>query len=233
MTDDLPPLFTGYASAGGDPFALACQAARDGTEAGLVIHDLSPAQMRAAIVFAPEVPLAQAAIMLPLCGVGFQNALGVLAPPAVALHLGWGGAICVNGGRCGHLTMAASTTDPAQVPDWLVIGLTLDLIPATEDGGTEPDRTALHAEGCGDVAAPDLLAGWLRHTLSWLDSWDNQDVAALHREWSGLLHGLNGDVTVAGRTGAFLGTDEDLNMLLKTATGTDLIALTTLLKDAP
>ena len=233
MTDDVPPLFTGYASAGGDPFALACKAARDGTEAGLVIHDLQPDQLRAAVVFAPEVPLARAAIMLPLCGVGFQNALGVLAPPVVALHLGWDGMIYVNGGRCGALTMTASSTDAGAVPDWLVIGLTLDLVPAEGEGGSDPDRTALYAEGCGDVASPDLLAAWLRHTLSWLDTWDNQGVAPLHREWSGLAHGLNATATVAGRTGTFIGTDEDLNLLLKTNTGTDLIPLTTLLKDAP
>ena len=233
MTEGFPPLFSGFASLGGDPFALACKAAAEGTEAGLVIHDLAPDRMRAAVVFAPEVPLAQAAIMLPLCGVGFQNALGVLAPPVVALHLGWDGTIYVNGGRCGALRIAASTRDPAIVPDWLVIGLTLDLMPATEDGGTDPDRTALHAEGCGDVAAMDLLAAWLRHTLSWLDTWDNQGAAPLHREWSGLVRGLNDTVTIAGRTGTFIGTDEGLNLLLKTDTGTDLILLTTLLEDTP
>ena len=233
MIDDFPPLFTGYASAGGDPFALAVQAARDGTEAGLVIHDVAPERLRAAVVFAPEVPLARAAIMLPLCGVGFQNALGVLAPPVVAIHLGWDGTIYVNGGRCGALRMAASTDEPDRVPDWLVIGLVLDLSPATAEGGTDPDRTALFAEGCGDVAAADLLAAWLRHTLSWLDTWDNQGTAPLHREWSGLVRGLNETLSVAGRTGTFLGTDEGLNLLLKTDTGTDLIPLTSLLKDMP
>ncbi|UTH49435.1 DUF4444 domain-containing protein [Loktanella salsilacus] len=234
MTDaDFPPLFNGYASAGDDPLALACNAAQGGTEAGLVIHDAGPDSLRAAVVFAPEVPLREAAIMLPLCGLGFQNALGVLAPPVVAIHLGWDGAIYVNGGRCGQLTMIASTDDPDAVPDWLVIGLHLDLTPLADDGGTDPDRTALYAEGCGDVAAPDLLAAWLRHSLSWLDTWDNQGTAPLHREWSGLVHGLNETVTLAGQTGTLLGTDEHLNALLKSGDTTTLIPLTRLLKDAP
>jgi BirA family biotin operon repressor/biotin-[acetyl-CoA-carboxylase] ligase len=212
VTDaDFPPLFNGYASAGDDPLALACNAAQGGTEAGLVIHDAGPDSLRAAVVFAPEVPLREAAIMLPLCGLGFQNALGVLAPPVVAIHLGWDGAIYVNGGRCGQLTMIASTADP----------------------DADPDRTALYAEGCGDVAAPDLLAAWLRHSLSWLDTWDNQGTAPLHREWSGLVHGLNETVTLAGQTGTLLGTDEHLNALLKSGDTTTLIPLTRLLKDAP
>lgn len=89
------------------------------------------------------------------------------------------------------------------------------------------------AEGCGDVTAPELLAAWLRHTLSWLDTWDNQGVASLHREWSGLVHGLKKTVILAGQTGTFLGTDEHLNALLKSGETTDLIPLTRLLKDAP
>ncbi|WP_386682302.1 DUF4444 domain-containing protein [Loktanella sp. R86503] len=234
MTDaDFPPLFNGYASAGDDPLTLACRAARDGTEAGLVIHDIAPVTLRAAAVFAPDVPLHKAVIMLPLCALGFQNALGVLAPPVVAIHLGWDGTIYVNGGRCGHLTMIASTDDPDALPDWLVIGLHLDLTPLGDDGGTDPDRTALYAEGCGDVAASDLLSGWLRHTLSWLDTWDNQGIAPLHREWSGLAHGLNATVTLAGQTGTLLGADEHLNALLKSGDETTLIPLTRLLKDAP
>ncbi len=228
-----PPLFNGYASAGADPFELACQAAAEGTDAGLVIHDIAQDRLRAAVVFAPEVTLREAAIMLPLCGVGFQNALGVLGPPVVALHLGWDGVIYVNGGRCGQVTMSASTSDPTSVPDWLVIGLTVDLWPADDETGKTPDRTALYAEGCGDVLAPDLLSAWLRHSLAWLDTWDNQGLASLHREWSGLAKGVNENVTLVGYSGTFVGTDEHLNLLLKSENGTDLIPLTALLKDTP
>ena len=58
-----------------------------GCDAGLVVHNISPDTLRAAIVFAPEVTLEEAIVMLPTCGIGFQNALGALAPPAVAVHL--------------------------------------------------------------------------------------------------------------------------------------------------
>lgn len=226
-----PPLFTGQASA--DPFAQACAAAQGGTDAGLVTYDLAHDRLRAAIVFAPEVRLSQAVVMLPLCGVGFQNALGALGPPVVALHLDWNGTIRVNGGTCGHLTMAASTTDPDTVPDWLVIGLTLDLWPADDgEGGATPDRTALYAEGCIEVTAPDLLSAWVRHTLALLDTWDHQGLAAIHREWSGLAHGLNQTLTAGGQTGTFIGTDDTFGLLLKSDT-THLIPLTTLLRPAP
>lgn len=220
-----PPLFSGRDAGGRDPFALACAQADDGCEAGLVVYDLAPDTLRAAIVFAPEVPLSEAATMLPICGVGLQNALGALAPPEVAVHLGWEGGIFVNGGRCGSLQMAASGEVDAE-PDWLVIGLTLSLWPSQEDTGLTPDETALYAEGCAEVDPVTLVEAWVRHTLVGINSWSDEGTAKLHREWSGLAHGLDGDVTIAGQTGSYIGLDENLGLLLKVDGETVLIPLT-------
>lgn len=219
-----PPLFTGQDAGGGDPFAMACAAATKGCDAGLVIHDLAHDTLRAAIVFAPDVTLSKAAAILPICGVGLQNALGVLAPPEVAVHLGWEGGIYVNGGRCGALRMAASGTEDTE-PDWLVVDLTLALWPKSDDMGLTPDETALYAEGCADIDAVTLVTAWVRHTLVGINSWADGGLAALHREWSGLAHNLEGEITVAGQSGTFLGLDEDLGLLLKVGTETVLIPL--------
>jgi biotin-(acetyl-CoA carboxylase) ligase len=227
----LPPLFHGLATAGADPLTVACAEARAGCDAGLVAYDLRPDRLRAAIAFAPEVPLKEAAIMLPLCGVGFQNALGALAPPEVAVHLEWDGTIRVNGGRCGALTMAASPPDPAHEPDWLVIGLTLDLWPAEEETGHTPDVTALFTEGCADVEAPLLLEAWVRHSLVWINRWQEDGARPVHTEWSGIVHGLKSEVSVAGKTGVFIGVDEGFGMILQSAEGTTIIPLTALLEE--
>ena len=96
-----PPLLSGLA-ASGDPFDAAIAQAALGCDAGLVIYNLAADALRAAIVFAPEVPLDDAIAMLPACGIGFQNALGALAPPEVAVHLHWHGGIRVNGATCGR-----------------------------------------------------------------------------------------------------------------------------------
>lgn len=220
-----PPLFTGQDATGRDPFALACATADQGCDAGLVIYDLAADILRAAIVFAPDVPLATAAAMLPLCGVGFQNALGALGPPEVGVHLGWDGTIYVNGGRCGALRMAAPG-QPDQEPDWLVIDLTLALWPASDDTGLTPDDTALYAEGCAEVDAVALLEAWVRHTLVGINAWSDSGTAQVHREWSGLAHGLEGEINVAGQTGTFAGLDENLGVLLKVGAKTVLIPLT-------
>jgi biotin-(acetyl-CoA carboxylase) ligase len=162
--------------------------------------------------------------------VGFQNALGALAPPEVAVHLGWDGALYLNGARCGGLRVAASHTDPEAQPDWLVIGLTLPLWPPSEETGQTPDATALYAEGCAEVDAGNLLEAWARHTLNWINRWEDEGPRSLHAEWRGLAHGLGEERTQGDLFGSFLGVDEDFGMLLRQGDTTQLIPLTTLLE---
>ncbi len=226
-----PPLMSGLAVTGQeDPFETACQRAVLGCDSGLLTYNLSADLMRAALVFAPEVPLLKAMAMLPTCGIGLQNALGALAPPEVAVHLEWGGGLRINGGRCGRLRVAASTSDPEATPDWLVVGLELPLWPASEDTGETPDQTALYAEGCADVKAPALLESWARHALHWIARWEEDGVEPLHAEWRGLAHGLGEAGQWNGASGTFLGVDEDFGMLLREADTTRLIPLTTQLE---
>jgi hypothetical protein len=205
-----------------------------GCDAGLVAYDLGKDTLRAALVFAPDVPLGKAMSMLPLCGVGFQNALGALGPPELAVHLGWSGEIRVNAARCGHMGVRASHADPDAVPDWLIIDLTLPLWPLSDAPGDHPDDTALYAEGCTEVQAPVLLESWSRHTLTWLRSWEDEGTAPLHEAWRGLVWHMGEDITLFDTSGTFLGVDEDFGLLLRDAAGhTHLFPLVRLLEETP
>ena len=226
-----PPLMWGEA-APASAFDHACLRATQGCDAGLIAHHLGANTLEAALVFAPEVPLADALAMLPLCAVGFQNALGALAPPEVAVHFEWSGGIRINGALCGGFRVVASDDDPATVPDWLVVGFTLPLWPADETaGGDTPDQTTLYAEGCVDVQAPALLEAFARHTLNWIGRWEDEGVKPLHDEWRGLAHGVGEETSQSGQSGAFLGVDEKFGMLLRNDETTHLIPLTSLLED--
>ena len=226
-----PPLLSGKAVTGStDPFAKACADAALGCDAGLVVHNVSEDWLRAAIVFAPEEPLEQAMAVLPACGIGYQNALGALAPPEVAVHLDWTGFITVNAARCGRLRVAASTTDPGIEPDWIVVGLEVPLIPrGGEDPGLTPDETSLFEEGCVEVDPVHLLEAWARHTLLWVSKLLEEGREPLHREWRGLARDVGEDVTFelngARHMGTFVGVDENFGMLLRTNADTALIPL--------
>ncbi|MEX0306859.1 MAG: DUF4444 domain-containing protein [Ruegeria sp.] len=225
-----PPLLTGHPVQGGeDPFDRAQAMAALGCDSGTVVYNIQADHLRVAIVFAPEVALLDAMAMLPLCAVGFQNALGALAPPEVAVHLGWDGLICVNGACCGAFHTAASTTDPAEVPDWLIIGWELALLQTSDAPGETPDVTALYDEGCADVSATQLVESWSRHMLTWLNRWQEDGNAPLHSEWMGLLLGVGEPI---GEDGVFLGTDERFGMLIRDGADTHLRPLTDLLETA-
>jgi len=229
---DFPPLFTGEAVEGPtDPFDTARAQAALGCDAGLVVHNVQVDRLRAAIVFAPEVTLEDAMTVVPVCGIGFQNALGALAPPEVAVHLEWSGAIRVNGARCGRLLVAADTDDPATVPNWLVVGLDLPLMEMGASPGDAPDRTTLSEEGCAGVDPVQLLEAWARHTLVWLNRWSDGGPRALHDTWRGLAHGIGEEVSIGALSGTWLGVDERFGMLLRDAGGTHLVPLSSLLED--
>ncbi|SLN72726.1 hypothetical protein ROJ8625_03873 [Roseivivax jejudonensis] len=229
-TPAFPPLLDGRAVAG-DPFAAARDAARVGADPGLVLFDPSAEDMDVALLLAPEVPLEEAAAMLPLAGVALQNALGALGPSELPVHLDWDGTVRVNGGRCGRVRAAIPATRPGAVPDWLVIGAALRVRPRSDDGGATPEDTALHAEGCGDIAPLDLVETWARHALLWIHRWEEEGIAPLHRDWTALAHGLGGPIRAGGHEGTFLGLDERLGCLVKTGSGTRLVPLTTLLEE--
>ncbi|WP_350334116.1 biotin/lipoate--protein ligase family protein [Coralliovum pocilloporae] len=232
MTEpSFPPLFHGQAVDGSiDPFAKACTQAVLGCDSGLVVYNLAADRLGAAIVFAPEVALEEAVSMMPVCGIGFQNALGALAPPEVAVHLDWQGGIRVNGASCGRLRMAASTGMPEEQPDWLVVGLEVPLLPTTDAPGDVPDQTVLHLEGCAEIEPQQLLESWVRHTLVWLNHWQDGELNRIHDEWRGLAQGLGEDIEVDGEQGVFLGLDERFGLLLRQSDDTRLIPLSTRLE---
>ncbi len=216
-----------------DPLDAAATRAAEGCDAGLITWRIGLDRVEAAMVFAPEVPLSRAMTMLPLCGVALQNALGTLSPPEVAIHLGWDGTIWVNHGACGQLRARASGRDPAEVPDWLVIGLSLALLPENTETGLTPERTDLFSEGCGDIAPEDLISAWARHSLNWINRWEDEGPRPLHDMWTGLAHGLGTASGPSGRRGVFVGVDEDFGMLLRADSGEmQLIALSSLLEEA-
>lgn len=226
-----PPLFRGEQLTGAaDPFERAVAMASAGTDPGTVLYHLGGEKLRAGMVFAPEVRLEEAMTVLPVCGLGFQAALGALAPPEVAVHLQWDGTIRVNGAVCGRMRVKASTTAPDEVPDWLVLGLELNMTSDDRNPGRSPDTTCLSEEGCAEVTAGQLVESWVRHSLYWINRWLDEGPRPVHADWRALVPDLGKPLEIDGRTGTFAGVDENFGMLLSTGGDTVLIPLSTRLE---
>ncbi len=232
----LPPLFSGRAAE--HPFRAAVDAARAGTDPGLLAYDIRPDRLSAALVLAPEVPLEDAMAMVLATANGFADAFGALAPSEMACQFDWPGTIRINGGRAGTIRAAASTADPLAEPDWLVIGLELAFATETQrEPGETPEETTLREEGCGDIAPTRMLESWSRHTLVRIHDWTEAGIARLHRDWLGRAFGHGAEIevrlpdeTVSGR---FTGLDEKGGLLLTSGTGTRLLPLMAMLEEIP
>jgi biotin-(acetyl-CoA carboxylase) ligase len=238
MTPDeqpsFPPLLKGEETLPGmDPFAKAVASAALGTDPGLICWARDETAMRAALVLAPEAPLERAIGISFAVALGLGDALGALAPPEVAVHYVWPGAFKVNGADCGTMRAAASTTDPAVVPDWLVIGVEMPYLrPSETEPGYRPGQTCLIEEGCIEVRPLNLLDSWSRHTLVWINRWLDDGFQPLHAAWRERAWEMGEDLPGdSSGGGTFMGLDELGGMLVKTARSTEIRPLTTLLED--
>lgn len=227
-----PPLLSGVESDVGTPaFEKALMMAARGCDGGTIVYRVTKNEVAATFIFAPDVVLVKSLAMFPLCGVGLQNALGALAPPEVAVQLEWDGQIRINAAKCGRFQMAASDSKRDHVPDWLVVGFSLPLWLEVDDPGRTPDQTSLYEEGCADIDPFQLIESWSRHSLVWINSWEQDGVPPLHREWRGMAYDMGEDITLEGIQGKFVGVDEDFGLLLRKEETTKLYPLSNLLKD--
>jgi len=221
-----PPMMTGVGvSVPDQPFVYAAGGARYGAlEAGHVVWARNTSLMDWAIVLEPEVPLRQAMQMVPLALVAAGDCIGVLTPPQVGLMFRWPDTILVNGGAAGLVEMTASTTDLSEVPDWIVVRVTINLRADTRhEPGERPDLTSLDEEGCPDLTRNGMIESFSRHFKTWLHTWSSEGFQPVHSGWLQRAYGLNEDfsLNVNGQSvsGVFSGLDEDGNMLLKTEDG--------------
>ena len=232
MTElQFPPLFTGLkVGANAEPFRHAKALAIKGEDPGTVVYQLTDHLLRASILFAPDVPLQKALAMIPACGLGFQNALGSLAPPEVAVHFEWDGAIRINGARCGSLKTFASSDDPVAEPDWMIIGVELRLQHDGGNPGDDADITALIEEGCAEVEPGALIESWVRHTLYWINRWQEDGNRPLLGDWRGFLYNVGETTEFCRKSGLFVGIDDDFGAMLRDGDTTETLSLTHLVE---
>ncbi len=226
-----PPLYRGEAvPARTDPLDKALAGVALGVEPGRLIWSQDVTVARAAVVLAPEMPLARAMGAVLAAELGLADAIGALAPPEVAVHFRWPDRLTVNAAACGTVRAAASTRDPDTEPDWLIVDIAVPMLPTATDPGARPDQTTLADEGCVDITAPILIESWSKHMLVWINTFIEDGMAPVHRAWNAKCDVL-GEAVTYPRPGTFLGLDELGGMLLRDGEDrTDLIPLTRMLE---
>ncbi|MGF1551849.1 MAG: DUF4444 domain-containing protein [Paracoccaceae bacterium] len=220
-----PRLYGERAASGAEVMTRAVSRASVGIDPGLVVWHAGPDRLNAAVVLAPERPLGEAAGVVLAVACALADALGALAPPEVSVHFDWPGGLRVNGALAGELRAEAATDDPAAEPDWLVVAFAVDFLPTAEPRGGD-ETTGLYAEGCGEITPVGLLESATRHMLVWLNRFEEEGFAPIHRDWTARAWRL-GEALPGG--GTFLGLDEHGGRLVREGATTRLDPLTSIL----
>ena len=199
----IPSLYRPVAAGDGeDPFDRACALARDRADPATLVWAPGEERMACAIVLGPEEPVGPSLLVALVAMVGIGDALGALIPPTIPVGFAWPDRILVSGATAGRLRIAcAETPDDGAAPDWMVLGLSVAVtgqsVEPFPDGGL---HTALHAEGCEDVGAHDLLESFCRHFLYWMNRWHDDGFTPVRGAWLSRAagYGGNADLEISG-----------------------------------
>ncbi|MEK9971792.1 MAG: biotin/lipoate--protein ligase family protein [Ferrovibrio sp.] len=190
---DLPPGYT-LKLCVADAFEAACQAARDGAEDGFMLMVDRQDRCEAALVLRPLDPL-QPSLTLAYVGLlGLHDGLAAVAPAETPAGIGWPDRLMVNAACAGGIQVETGPLvekeGMADVPDWLVLGIAVQMTGTEDDDmpGMDLAYTNLREEGCGAVSVPQLIESFARHLLHWLDRWQEEGFEPVRRA---VLHDLD------------------------------------------
>lgn len=231
-----PPLMTGHRLDGdADPARSALAAVEAGkASAGDCHWSDNRHGFRIAVVLEPGIAASEALAMIPLAMVAAGDSLGALGPPNLAITFGWPDTLFANGGRFGKVSMHFPRgVGASDIADFAVLAISMDLrwggAGLSQEPGSEPGRTVLHEEGCGEMEAIQLIESWSRHFLAWIDTWEQDGFRPVHDAWYFRADNRDSQAAIeAGERrwdGTVSGLDEHGGLLLRGAGGMQLVSL--------
>ena len=168
-----------------DMRAVARRHAAGGEPPGTILWSPRSDRFQAAIILAPEEPLAVAALAIYLGMLAMGDALGSTIPAGIDVTFIWPNRINLNGGLLGAVVLEApSMTSEAATPEWLALSFDLAITGSAVTADTEDATvTTLEEEGCGEIDSGDLLEALARHALVWSNRWHDDGFAPLRPVW--------------------------------------------------
>jgi len=201
-TVDLPVAYEPRAVDAGTPvFAEARRLALAGAEEGTLVwardqrtafgpagHGWQPAPegLYCALVLRPDIPAPATAQLVAVAAVSVGGALAELVSPLTQLHYRWPGGILLNQGKAAGIRLAA---DPDTASPWAILGIGVNVTTAPADLGFA--AASVRQEGDCDAAPEQVLEGFTRHFLAWINRWAEDGFAPVRHAWLQRMPGLN------------------------------------------
>lgn len=183
-----PPAYRPVHTDEADLMAVAILHAKADGEDGTLIWSNQPDHARAAILIRPEMALQQALPLTLIAAIGLGDALGVHTPPELPVTFGWPNRIYLNHGLIGYIHLAyPPNLSATNLTPWIVVGIDIEVgapDALSSAPGLNPHQTSLAEEGCTDLTSIDLLDGFSRHFLLWINRWQDEGFQQIARTYS-------------------------------------------------
>jgi BirA family biotin operon repressor/biotin-[acetyl-CoA-carboxylase] ligase len=140
-----------------------------------------PGNLYCALILRLEEPAETALQVNYVAAVSLGAAVAELLGPA-ALQYRWPNDLLVGGSKVGGLLLAASPRNSAGAFDWLVLGVAVNV--ATQPINVNATALAPFSDRLEGVSEADVLEGFARHFLSWINRWAEEGFAAVHKAWT-------------------------------------------------
>ncbi len=235
-----PPLLTGRPVATGsnafDKALDACSKRQAG--AGDLFWSRAQDVLDVGVVLEPEVCAARSMQMLFAAMVAFADSFGAIGPPEVGIFYRWPNEMLINAGKVGVGRVGLPAGDDNDVPDWMVVGLRVQIQPGhlAPEPGHDLLNTSLWDEGAGEVDRTMLVESFARHLLTWINNWSDAGFKPVHEAWLARAIGYNEQFEIKWQgkkhKGIFLSIDDQGNLLLKRKLATTALPIAAMVERA-
>lgn len=207
MTNVPPAYRLAMVEGAGDVVAEARRRSAEGAEDGTLVWAPGhpDGNLRCAVILRPDEPDAAADQFVFVGALALGDAIGALITPGFDIALRWPGQILVQEGVVAEATVGI---DPADTPEWIVVGAEVFLTeaPVGREGAVS------FVEQCSErVDLVEMLEAFSRHFLVWTNTWMDGGFVPLGEAWKRRAKGLGENLALDSGGEALRGTFSDLD----------------------
>ena len=141
----------------------------------------------ACLIMQPEYPPAISMQLNYVAVVSLGLALADLALPMTDLRYVWPNAVQLSGNNAGAITLEFVPQHAEKFPA-LLLDVTVNI--KSDSGVDDIGSTSLEAEGLDSVSAVEVLEGFARYFVSWINRWADAGFDPVRKAWTQRMAGL-------------------------------------------
>lgn len=167
--------------------------------------------MHCALILRPDYDNVAAQQLLYVATISAGTAIADTVSAMTGLRWRWPDEIFINDLKSGMVQLSAPGGETDPYP-WLVVGASINV--AEHPPNPEPERfNSIHASGTPEANVAELLEGFSRHFLAWINRWAEEGFGPVRRSWMLRADGIGDPVTLSLNGKSLTGRLMEINAL--------------------